>query len=169
MDPKQIASRNIAQRNLELRKQLWPDIKEDSLWNRKKRKGFTTIPRGMSLIIQIMNDLSTGKPLGSTYFALWCHTYDESLVIVNNQRMMAFESGFSGQRAESTWRQRMQLLVDYGFIHAKEGASGPFNFVVIINPYLVIKRLYEKRKLVGTDKYNALMQRAIDVGANDLF
>lgn len=166
---KKIASRNIAQRNLNLRMQLWPDITDEVLWNRKQRKGFTTIPRGISSIIQIMNDLATGKPLGSTYLALWCHTYDESLVIIGNPRLMAFEAGFSGQRAESTWKQRMQLLVNFGFIQAKEGASGLFNFVVIINPYLTIKALYEDKKLFGADKYNALVQRAIDIGADDLF
>lgn len=40
----------VVKQRLELRKKLWPEIADEHLWNRKVRKGFSTIPRTMSLI-----------------------------------------------------------------------------------------------------------------------
>jgi len=159
--------KKITQKTLQLRNSLWPDLKEDMLWSRKTKKGFTTIPRGMSHIVQIMNELSSGKPLASTYLILWCHTYDEYMVTIPNPRVMAFEAGFTGQRAESTWKDRMKKLVKLGFIKAEPGPSGPYNYVLILNPYITIKELQANNK-ISRDRYNALLQRAGDIGADDL-
>ena len=81
----------IGKRKLALRNELWPELDESRLWIRTKNKGFTTIPRSMTCILQIMDKLSPGKPLGPTYLALWCHVFDESFVVINNPRLMAFE------------------------------------------------------------------------------
>jgi len=166
MSKKRIVKK-ITQKTLQLRNSLWPDLKEDMLWSRKTKKGFTTIPRGMSHIVQIMNELSSGKPLASTYLVLWCHTYDEYMVTIPNPRVMAFEAGFTGQRAESTWKDRMKKLAKLGFIKAEPGPSGPYNYVLILNPYMTIKELQTNNK-ISRDRYNALFQRANDIGADDL-
>ena len=81
---------------------------------------------------------------------------------------MAFESGFTGQRAEATWNGRMKTLVDFGFIDAKPGASGPYNYILIFNPYTAIKGLKEKGEPIPVNIYNTLLQRMKDIGANDL-
>jgi len=164
---RQSRAKRISEKNLQLRKSLWPDVLEESLWNRKTKKGFTTIPRTMSHVLQIMNDLSSGKPLASTYLILWCHTYDEYIVTIPNPRVMAFEAGFTGQRAEATWRDRMRKLVELGFIKAEPGPSGPYNYVLILNPYMTIKELHAQ-KSISRDRYNALFQRAVEIGADDL-
>ena len=113
---KKSVSQKIGEKTLALRRNLWPEITDDILWHRKRKTGYTTIPRAMAYIIQIMNSLSTGKPLGQAYLTLWCHTYDEYMVTIANPRLMAFESGFTGQRAEATWNGRMKALVELGFI-----------------------------------------------------
>jgi len=159
--------KKISEKNLQLRNSFWPEVKEEMLWSRKTKKGFTTIPRSMSHFVQIMNDLSSGKPLASTYLVLWCHTYDEYIVTIPNPRVMAFEAGFAGQRAESTWKDRMKRLVELGFIKAEPGPSGPYNYILILNPYTVIKELHANKK-ISKDRYNALFQRASDIGADDL-
>lgn len=62
----------------------------------------------------------------------------------------------------------MRQLVALGFIKATEGASGEFNYVLLLNPYLVIERLKsEGRSGFQSKKYVALIQRAIEIGAKD--
>ncbi len=63
----------ILSRNLDLRDALWPDIESRMLWDRKQNVGFTTMPRPMPQIIQIIDYLAhEGKPVSRTYLSLWC-------------------------------------------------------------------------------------------------
>jgi hypothetical protein len=160
---KAIALKQLAQREM-----LWPGH-EPWLWHRKANKGFATIPKTMPLVLQIMDGLSNGKPLSSTYLGLWCDTWDNSMVNVSKHQEMAHAAGFTGQRAIYTWAARMQLLHKLGFISIKPGKSGPISHVLIFNPHLVI-RWHHAQKTPGLVEanFNALLERAIDVGANDM-
>jgi hypothetical protein len=160
--------KKVAKRQLELRDRLWPTIKEDALWSRQTYNGFTTLPRAMPLMISIMDDLA-GQPVASTYLELWCRTFDESFVVLSKPREMAFHSGLTGQRAERQWKDKLKKLRDLGFIMLEEGPSGPFSYALILNPYQVIKNHH----VVGTpglraDKYNALLDRAIEIDDDSL-
>jgi hypothetical protein len=158
----------IAKRQLAQRDALWPGA-EPNLWNRKINKGFATIPKTMPLILQAMDELSKGKPLSPTYLGLWCATWDNSMVNVAKHQEMAHASGFSGQRAEYTWAGRMKLLQDLYFINIKPGKSGPISHVLIWNPHYVI-RWHHLNKTPGLVEatYNALLERALEIGANDM-
>ena len=104
-------------RNIRTRKRLWRKMKEEMIWDWDKEevKGFATIPRTLPYIFKIMDDLSRHKPVSSTYFALWCRLWDSSgLIKIKNPTTLAVESGFSGQRAVSTWRIRMKILEQKG-------------------------------------------------------
>lgn len=158
----------IAKKQLLQREQLWPGA-GPWLWQRKLNKGFATIPKTMPIILQIMDDLSNGKPLSSTYLGLWCETWDNSMVNVSKHQEMAHAAGFTGQRAVYTWSGRMQLLQALNFIDIKPGRSGAISHVLIWNPHRVI-RMHHDRKTPGLVEanYNALLERAIDIGANDM-
>ena len=154
------------QRNL--RKQLWSHVPDAEVWSRDPpTAGFTTIPRGLTHVMQIMDDASKGKPLSATYFTLWCWARDAQVVNVNSAKELAFESGFTGQRAESTWRERMRLLAEFGFILTAEGRYGPISHVLILHPYFAVRNLRPSGK-VQEIRYNALLQRLEDVGAKEL-
>lgn len=156
-------------KNLILRNELWPELDENILWNRKKASGFITIPRSMTYIIRILDDLSKGKPLGSTYLTIWCHLFDESFLVIENPKSFAFESGFQGQRAEDTWKKRMKKLKELGFIDAKEGGAGPFTNILVYNPHLVIKEIKKnKDNEIQEDLYNSLLARMASIGAKEL-
>jgi len=162
-------SSKVNERQLELRKRLWPDLSNDDLWLRKRSKGFTTIPRTMPLILTIMDALSPGKPLSSVYLDIWCRAFDECLVVLNKRSEMAFSAGFFGQRAEQTWAGRVKLLADFGFIRIQSGPSGPLSYAVIIDPYKTISRHRIARTEGLTDAlHNALCERAAEIGALDL-
>lgn len=160
--------KTIAQKQLELRGKIWPDIDEAHLWLRSKRDGFITIPRCMPIIIKIMDDMSSGKPLGATYIDLWCRSFDECFVVLNKQQEMAYSSGFTGQRSLDAWRGRMKMLHKLDFINTKSGPTGELSYAIILNPYLIIKRHREITKNVSDANYHALLARASEIGANDL-
>jgi hypothetical protein len=159
----------IAKKYLKLRDSLWPNLAPDDLWTRHGTAGFTSIPRTMPLMLQIMDDMSKGMPLGTTYFELWCRAHDEYIVVLDKTEQIAFHAGFSGQRALSSFRTRLKRLKELKFIDIEEGPSGPYSYVLVYNPYKVIKRHHAK-KTPGLTKaaYNALQQRAIDIRASDL-
>ncbi len=159
----------IAAKQLKLREKLWPDLDETTLWIRTQKQGFTTIPRTMPLVLRIMDSLSNGRPVGSTYFELWCRARDDCFVTLNRPDEMAFHAGFAGQRGVTTWRGRLRILNEIGFIDVKPGPSGPYSYALFWNPYLVIRRHAEVQTPgLEVATYNALQARAIEIGASDL-
>lgn len=157
----------IANQKLAMRLALWPDLDEASLWERSKSDGWLSVPRAMPLIMQIIDSFSKGKPTSSVYLDIWCRSYDDSFVIANKSREMAFYSGFTGERAERTWASRIDILNELGFINVKEGPNGRISYILILNPYQLIKQKYENGE-VNEMFYNSLKQRMIEIGAHDL-
>jgi len=161
--------KKIAQRQLELRTKLWPNVGQEWLWSRHTHHGFTTLPRCMPLIMGIMDDMAKGQPVSMTYLELWCRSYDENFVVLSKPSSAAFGSGFSGQRAERTWRSRLNILSSLRFIDLKGGPSGPASYALIFNPYKIIEWHHQQRTPgLREDKYNALMERASEVGDESL-
>jgi hypothetical protein len=158
-----VALKKIAQRD-----QLWPGC-EPWLWNRKGNKGFATIPKTMPIILQIMDDLSNGKPVSSTYLGLWCETWDNSMVAVSNQQSFSYAAGFTGQRAAYTWASRIKILNDLNFISVKPGKFGEISHILIWNPHRII-RWHRQQRTIGMNEmnFNALLERALEIGANDM-
>lgn len=150
-----------------LRQRLWPKVLDEHLWIRTQKTGFTTIPRTMTLVMRIM-DMMAGKgtPVSMTYLTLWCWTFDEGLVEIRNPKEFAYESGFSGPRAESLWKSRMRRLEELGFIQSRPGLSGDFHYVLLPSPFLVIESYYKEKG--GDTAFHALLGRLTAVGADDL-
>jgi hypothetical protein len=158
----------IATKQLALREHLWPGI-EPWLWNRKAQRGFTTIPKTMPLILKVMDEMTKGAPVSSTYLTLWCSTWDNSFAAISKPGDMANASGFGGQRGEHTWAARMKKLQELEFIDLKAGKSGPMSHALIYNPHFVIRNHYA-RKTPGLVEasYTALLEWALDIGAKDM-
>ena len=155
----------IKQNRINLRNKFWPDVDEKSLWFRKGNSGFATIPRGLSLVSQFIDAMSPGKPLSGTYLALWCYNQDEMLVTIQKPRQMALESGFTGQRAEYTWRARMKKIEELGLIRSNSGFSGPYHYILVLNPYLAVKNLKSTSHDERLDAlYNTLIDRLEEIG-----
>jgi len=63
----------------------------------------------------------------------------------------------------------MRILKELKFIKTKEGPSGEFNYVLVLNPYFVVRKLRQEGKIGPNNiSYNALYSRAADIGADDL-
>lgn len=155
-------------RNLATRSRLWPTLSSEMVWNWRDRDGFFNIPRTMPYFFRIMDECSKNKPLSYTYFALWCRCWDESgLIKINSPVLFAAESGFSGQRAVGTWRARMKILEKLGFIKTKPLGIEKLGYVVLINPYKVVKKLSQDGTYQDEGWFNALIERAEEIKATD--
>jgi len=160
------AAQKMQEKRLNIRNQIWgeSEVEKKKLWSRLTHDGFTTIPRTMPYIMRIMDKESgKGTPVSSTYLSLWSNVFDENFLEIKEKRRYAFESGFSGERAVTTWTTRMRKLEALGFIESKDGIEGEFSYVLLINPLEVIKGLYEQKP--KDEMYNALITRMSDVGA----
>jgi hypothetical protein len=161
--------------NLKMRQHLWPTHDKDTLWLREDttRKGYTTMPRTMPLFINLINDISKqvtdgrSVPAGKSYLVLWCRVFDEGFLKIDSEASAALEAGYAGERNVTTWREHMAVLKQLGFIDCKEGPAGPFQYILLLNPYQVVKALKAKG-WVQESAYTALFQRAVDIGASDL-
>ena len=171
----QVRLSKTAKATLQMRQALWPDIGVEKLWLRvdKSRKGFTTIPRGMPLFMEMINAASkrvtSGKsvPAGQSYLVLWCRVYDEGVVKIENDNAAAFEAGYTGERSVSTWREHLRVLKELGFIDYRPGMAGPCQYVLLLNPYHAALQL-RARKWVDDVMHTALLQRMSEIGATDL-
>lgn len=148
-----------------LRESCWPDLNPEKVWNRKLHDGFATIPRTMPLIMNVIDVLTKNKPAGRVYFVLWCRTFDQAFLVIDNPVTLADEAGFTGERALSTWKDRMRALVDLGFIDAKEGPTGAFHYVLLLNPHKAVWPLQNK---IQEGMFRQLQVRAIEIGAKDM-
>jgi hypothetical protein len=159
----------IAKKQLVLREQLWPGM-GPHLWHRLANKGFATIPKTMPMILRIMDEMTKGAPVSSTYLTLWCSTWDNGFVQHIKPEEMAYASGFGGQRGEHTWVGRMKKLQELQFIDLKAGKAGPITYALIHNPHLILQ-WHHAQKTPGLTEasYSALVERALDVGAMDMF
>lgn len=161
-------TRSILRRQLDTRERLWPGIANDRLWYRRDRDGFASVPRTMPLIMNIMDDLSgKGFPVGQTYLEMWCRLFDECFLTLNRPEELAFHSGFLGQRAVRTWRDRVRRLRDLGFIDLKSGPMGELSYALFWNPYHVIRAHHDEGR-VNEAKWSALVVRANEIAATDL-
>ncbi len=165
---RQARNKRIREKQLALRAQLFPQVKAEDLWDRRVHTGFATVPRTMPLVMRIMDIMSKGEPVSATYFDLWCRAFDDAFISLKGAPEMAFSSGFSGQRAVQTWKKRIGILAELGFIKLAAGSGGTASYALILNPHKVI--LGHRKDATATlagDAYNALVERAIEVGAED--
>jgi len=160
-------SKTIAERKIELRKKYWPEISDEMIWDKRRIGGYWSMPRTLPYFFKIMDDLSKGKPLSNTYFTLWCRSFDEMFIEIQNEKLMAFESGFANQRGIYQWRERMKKLTEFGFILVKPGPISEFNYVQILNPYFVVEILRKEKQGPEFEKnFNALQNRFNEVKAD---
>ena len=158
----------VQKKKLKMRATLWPDVSNQELWHRKTSDGWLTLPRAFPIILRIMDVLADkGKPVSPTYLDLWCRTYDDSFVVASRPQEMAFYAGFTGQRAQHTWTARVRQLAELGFIRLAKGATGPAHYIVILNPFHVIKQHIDDGRVSAAFE-NTLTERMIEIGAGDL-
>ena len=161
-------AQRIKERAVQRRQELWPGIPTEKNWDRKGSYGFSTVPRTLALVGMIADTLAEkNKRVSSTYWGLWCRVWDTGVVIIENEYELATEAGFSGERRVYTWRDRIKQLVKLRFIEVKEGPKGPYQYVLIFNPYHV---LFDHRRdgRIQEQAWLTFVERTEEIAARDL-
>lgn len=170
----------VRSKDIELRDTYFEDAGE-RIWDRKRHHGFATVPKTMPLLMRALDELSKGKPLGQTYFALFCATWDNGFVRLGRSTDLPYASGFTGPRGVRGWHERMKLLESFGFVEIQPSGDQKFGLAFLPNPNIVLLNLWEKKMSQGKGPFepeglgglqeatmSAFLERAIDVGANDV-
>lgn len=150
-------------RRMDLRNQIWPDVRNDELWDRREFTGFTTIPRTLSIIMRIIDELDN-KNAGRVYFDLWCRSFDDYVIEIRDEYEAAYSSGYGGQRAVRSWRERVAVLESAGFVKAQKASHGAYRLVLIVDPHEIVEKLHQKRK-VSEESWLALNSLMISIGS----
>jgi hypothetical protein len=155
-----------------MRRHLWPEIDDNQLWllSDKRKKGFSSMPRTMPILINMIGDASKqvspkSIPAGRTYLVLWCRVFGEGMVKIDNEMVAASEAGYAGERSISTWREHLRVLKELGFVDYRPGPAGPMQYVLLLNPYKIAKKLRDQG-WVSEIQYTGLFQRATEIGAS---
>jgi hypothetical protein len=166
MPPASSAARakGIHKRRLELRNQLWCDA-PNVVWSRKENDGYTSIPRTIPLLALLISQLSEkGNPSG-VYWDIWCRAFDEGFIEVTDEQEFAYSSGYTGNRALRTWQEHIKALESLGFIRLAPKGNRQIGYVLLLNPYIVVKRLREEGKVPEQAWWNAFTARMSQIGA----
>ena len=148
----------------QLREQLWPGFSAE-LWDRKKEKGFCTIPRTLPLIMTLIDLLGEkGKDSSRVYFDLWSRAFDDYCIEVSDEEEFAFSSGYDAPtRNVRSWKERITVLEKLGFIHIAPKGSRRFGYILLLDPHKVVKKLHQLGK-VPPNWWGAYTKRATDIG-----
>jgi len=162
-DTRSLRAKKMNKERLKLRSQLWEGA-EYYCWDRKKAKGFTTIPRILSISCSIFQDLELRGNPSSVYIDLWCRAMDEQFATITSEDDAAFSAGYRGKRATRTWRDHIDSLEKCGFIKKAPRGNNNYGYILLINPYIAIAKLYKDGR-INEYGWNAIRQRCLEVGA----
>jgi len=143
----------------------FPNIHQLWVWNRKRNDGWITIPRILPIAMQAIDAQSKGAPAGHTLFCLWARCPDHVFITIEHPATFAAEAGFTGVRAVDTWRKRMKILRELGFLLAKPGPSGEFHYIFLMNPIASVERLHDMN-LIQDGLYSRFIERIAENGSH---
>ena len=133
-------------RREELRKDFFPD---EEFWTDSKEKGWFSATRTLSLVLGLMDSkaLSGNRAPSKVYVELLTRHVDSGIIEMKSEEEHAYAAGYTGNRAVRSWRERMQLLKELGFIKTKEGGGRVFHYVLLVHPTVAVKQLFNKNKV----------------------
>lgn len=103
---------------------------------------------------------------GTTYTTVWLHYLGHGMSRIENETDAALESGYGGERGVTTFRRHMRVLKDLGFVDFVEETRGRVKWVLLHNPYQVVKKLFQDGHIDKTT-FSMLCERADAIGAGD--
>lgn len=150
-------------KRLYLRGELWPDA--EPLLAKPDEKGWWRAPRTLPLILSLTRDKRiTGKlDCSSVYLELHSRDFGQGLVEILDEDEHAFCAGYFGNRALRSWRERMAMLENAGFIKIAPKGNRRIGYVLLISPHAVAEELRRQGK-VGDAWWRAYKQRLQAVG-----
>ena len=145
-------------RREELREAYWPNAIP---WTGRNATGWFFAPRTLPLLLLLLRSkgLSGRKDPSRVYLALLARHVDNGVIEIAQEADLAYESGYTGQRAVRTWQERMQLLADLGLIKIQPSGNQKYRFVLLVHPSLAIEKLKKRPDVVDGSWWNAYVAR----------
>ena len=143
-----------------LRKEFWP---EDDAWTGIDEKGWFKAPRTIPLILELLNTKKINEKqqdVTRVYVELWARHIDGGIIEMSEHLRHAHAAGYRGPRAIRTWRERMKVLEESGFIKSKEAEGQQYKYVLLVHPTVAVKRLYDAGK-IETEWWDSYRARQI--------
>ncbi len=99
--------------------EFWPG---EITWEGPNEKGFFCAPRTLPLILCVLRQKQVSGNLDPTsvYLELFARKMGEGLIEMQHEEDHANASGYLETRAVRSWRDRMKILEDWGFIKSKQ-------------------------------------------------
>jgi len=128
-----------------IKRELWPD--EDA-WTGADDKGWFRAPRTLPLVLELLASkaISGKKDPTRVYIELLARMIDNGIVEMTNEGEHAYHAGYSGSRGIRSWRERMKVLEDNGFIKSQL-IGGQYKCVLILHPTTVVQQLRHSTRL----------------------
>jgi hypothetical protein len=128
------------------------------------QQGWFRAPRTLPLILTLLSTKKiTGSALdpGSVYLDLLARHRDSGVVEMVDAGDHSYAAGYQGNRGIRTWKERMKLLENLGFIKSKKGGNQQYKFVLLVHPTIVVHHLLDQG-VVDPHWYATYRARQID-------
>lgn len=129
-----------------LLQELWPS---EQVWEGPDERGFFCAPRTLPLILCALKQKNISKNLDPTsvYLELYSRNMGEGIIEMLHDEEHAYASGYFEARAIRSWRDRMKVLEDFGFIKSKQKGNRRYGFVILTHPSIVMAGLYDQGEI----------------------
>ena len=120
----------------------------ESLWSARASR-----LRLASQLLSTMSDVraafGTQDPatIRDTAGELWSRVSDEGFIELADEADHAYASGYVSPRGVRTWGERMQVLVDLGFIKVKPRGNWKYGYVLLLHPHDVVETLAKSKEI----------------------
>src|SRR6266550_1807049 len=135
------------EKRLSRRNEIWRDA-ESETWKTTEVGWVPVLPRVLPQVAALANHLAPkgkGDP-GLVYLDLWFRTDEDSFVRVLRADDMAAGVGFTGERMERSWNERIQALEDLGLIRLyRNESTKEIVAALLIHPVKAVERLLNAR------------------------
>lgn len=148
-------------------------IPDEDVWT-AERGGWAAVPRPIGMIAANVIGAAHKKMFnrtcaaGSTYLTLWLRAQGSGISRIESEADAALEAGYGGQRGITTFRHHMRALKSLGFIDYIEESRGRVKWVLLLNPYRVVKKLFDGGH-IELAAYLAVTERSNAIGVGDEF
>lgn len=161
--------RAAVKRRNELREEFWPDQRA---WEGPEEIGYFCGPRTLPLILLALADknVSGNQNPGLAYLELLARHMGQGVIEMTHEEDHAFSAGYSSGRAVRTWRDRMSVLEESGFIRTSGPGPRRYARVFLVHPSIAMKKLRDRGKIVDElwEAYRARQIEAQEPSGEDL-
>jgi hypothetical protein len=128
------------EKRAKLREMVFPNSKS-LIWTTETGKGWTNMPRTISLICTLIRHLSPKLDPSRVYFDLWCRNFEEGIIEIGNESDVATSCGYAGTRRVRSWQERVNALYELGFIRIAPIGSRKYGFILMHHPHLIVAHM----------------------------